>query len=287
MSITSNRKFDVIVYGASFAGVLVSKFFKSIGKEVLLLNRYGFLGGSITESLSLYQRKITSNESGLIADIFNKIKSENDGILFEDNTHVVLNAEVVKFVLQKVVEENHIDSLFHIHPYEIDFRTREVQLSVFGKEGKIVLRSNQVYDCTTEYSLAPLVKKSTRKLIGSRINIISLPVKDEKIFNHAYRKLKLNNNRWWISIENKTLNLMEVEIVAHAIIARLDEDLRKQKSRILIVPAQSNMIFAFHRTKDFDRRIKFITDFISEFNEEDELFVASKMEENLKNASSI
>lgn len=275
--------FDSIIYSANIAGVIAASIFKSKNKHVLILNRYGFFGGTITESLNLFQKKISNNlnDSEIIHKILRRIFEYKNSVLYEDETHLIFNPEVVKYALQKFSEQNQINLLFHISPYSIEFKDEWINLSVIGREGIINLSCKELYDFSTEFTFAPIIDKSIRTLSSTFVNFITLPVKDESVFGNVFISKKLKDNRWWISVKNRIQNVFEVEISAQNIFDKYDEMLRKQKSRIQIVPAQSNLIFQFTKSKNISQRISFITDFIDLFNSEDELLIAKQIERSL------
>ncbi|MCX8055996.1 MAG: FAD-dependent oxidoreductase [Ignavibacteria bacterium] len=278
--------YDTVIYSAGVSGAISSIILKSKGERVLLLNRYGFFGGTISESLNIYQRKISElneNESFLRELIF-KFYEDKDGILFEDEEHIILNPEVFKYKLQKFVEASNIDLLFHIIPYRIQFEEENLKLIVLGKEGEIHIHSKRLFDFSTEFTIAPLVDKSSRNFLKSYVNFITLPLIDAKNFD-VYRKVKLKDGRFWFSIEHKEINLFSAEEVAQRDFDLFDEMLRQTKSRIQIVPAQSNLIFEFNRSDKFPKNIFFINDFVQSFNHEDELLMANKIEKELRNES--
>lgn len=277
---SNSLNFDTIIFSANLAGIVTALKFKTEGEKVLLLNRYGFFGGTLTESLNLYQRKILTSESksDFLNKILKQISLDKDGILFEDDDYFILNPEVVKYKLQKICEEYNVELLFHITPYKVEFKDDEINLLVIGREGEIKLKCKRLFDFSTEFSFAPLIDKSSRIFLKSFVNFITLPVPDESIFDDTYRKIKLNDKRWWISLEHNNLNLTNVEFAAQESLDLFDKKLRDNGSRIQIVPAQSNLIFDFKRTDKFDKRIYFLTDFIHSFNPEDELIIANSIE---------
>lgn len=277
---SNSLNFDTIIFSANLAGIVTALKSKTEGEKVLLLNRYGFFGGTLTESLNLYQRKILTSESksDFLNKILKQISLDKDGILFEDDDYFILNPEVVKYKLQKICEEYNVELLFHITPYKVEFKDDEINLLVIGREGEIKLKCKRLFDFSTEFSFAPLIDKSSRIFLKSFVNFITLPVPDESIFDDTYRKIKLNDKRWWISLEHNNLNLTNVEFAAQESLDLFDKKLRDNGSRIQIVPAQSNLIFDFKRTDKFNKRIYFLTDFIHSFNPEDELIIANSIE---------
>ncbi len=282
------NNFDTIIYSANLSGVIASIIQKKKGKKVLLLNRYGFFGGTITECLNLFQKKIDLNlmQCEILREIFSRIYDFKEGILFEDEKHFLINPEVLKYVLQKICEENEIELLFHITPYRIEFLKDTINITLIGKEGEIKFSASRLMDFSNEYTLAPSIDKSSRRFLHSRVNFISSPDNYE-VLKDVNRKIKLKDERWWLSVDLNSSNLYEVEEVSTQILDKFDELLRQNKSRIQIVPAQSHLIFSFTRTNKFDRRILLITDFIDSYEPEDEILIAQKIEVQLNDETSI
>ena len=127
--------YDYIIYSVNLASVLAADFLSANGKKVCMLNRYGFMGGSITESLNCFQLVDEPSLNKKTKEIFNIIKNEKHGILFRSNDELLFNPEVIKIALQKLIEDTKIDLLFHIVPFNLKDNGEQVELSVAGKEG--------------------------------------------------------------------------------------------------------------------------------------------------------
>ncbi|MGB9663969.1 MAG: FAD-dependent oxidoreductase [Ignavibacteria bacterium] len=279
-------KFDTIIYSANISGVVASLILKYKGQKVLLLNRYGFFGGTITESLNLLQKKVELDSDTYTHKILNRVAEFNEGILFKDDKYILFNPEIVKYILQKLCEENEIELLFHITPYQIDFSDETIKVTVIGKEGEINLSTSRLIDLSSEFTFAPLIDKTSRKFLNAKVNFISTPV-NEAVLVEGARKIKLKDERWWISVDLNPQNIFEVEENANQTLDKIDELLRQNKSRIQIVPAQSHLIFSFQKSNKFDQRISFITDFVEKFESTDEILIAKRIEEHFSNEANI
>ena len=100
-----NRKYyDVIVIGASVPGVFFAIEQKKLGNDVLLINKYGFPGGYLTESLSILQML---ERNSLFPEIENWLSDleEDNGLLFQASTTNIFNPENVKISLQKLLQK--------------------------------------------------------------------------------------------------------------------------------------------------------------------------------------
>ncbi len=276
-----NDTFDSVVYSASFSGVVAALELKEKGEKVLLINRYGFFGGTLTESLNLLQKSpVNFFQFGSISkSIFENLLNEKNSILFESPDHIIFNPEVIKFVLQKATVEKGIDLLFHIIPVNIKYDDEGIKLIVFGREGEIEIKTKNIYDFSNEFTIVSLVSPQSRKFIESRINFISLNLNDLNFEDeNLIHAIKLNDNRCWISYKLNTTNLFEVENLAHEKFIYLDELLRSHGSRIQIVPPQACYQFEFIKQKGNDDRIKFIGDYLSSYQNYEEFLIAQKIE---------
>lgn len=273
--------FYSVVYSAGFAGFVAALKLKEKGENVLLLNRYGFFGGTLTESLNLLQKKtVNFFQIGSISkSIFKNLLNEKNSILFESPDHIIFNPEVIKFVLQREAVEKGIELLFHIMPINIKYDNDEIKLIVFGREGEIEIKTKKIYDFSNEFTVVSLVSPQSRKFVESRINFISLNLKDLKFEDENFiHSINLNDNRSWISYKLNTDDLFEVENLAHEKFSYLDELLRSHGSRIQIVPPQAYYQFEFIRQTSNDDRIKFIGDFVSSYQNDEEFLIAQKIE---------
>ena len=122
MIMNIDKTYDYIIYSASLTGVLSSIDLSKKGHSVLLLNFYGFMGGSITESLNCYQFVDENNLNGSVKNIFDIIKKTRHGLLFQSADGFVLNPETIKIILQAEIENSNVDLLFHIVPFYLKQR---------------------------------------------------------------------------------------------------------------------------------------------------------------------
>lgn len=274
-------RFDSVVYSAGFTGIVAALKLKEIGENVLLLNRYGFFGGTLTESLNLLQKNPVNffQKESISSKIFDNLLSEKNSILFESAEHIIFNPEVIKFVFQRTAVEHKLNLLFHVIPVNVDYLNDEVKLIVFGREGEIKIKTKKIYDFSNEFTLASLISPHSRKFIESRINFIALPL-EKKNFDddHFIQLIKLNDGRYWISYNLDASNLFEVENLAQEKLGYIDKLLRNQKSRIQIVPPQAFYKFEFIKQRNFENKIKFICDYVNSFQINEEFLIAQKIE---------
>lgn len=293
--------YDVIIYGGTFAGVVAAILYKNMGFNVFLLNRYGFLGGSITESLNLYQR-ISLNQvsikrdftqfnyrnditSKLIFELLNEINS----VFWRENLECILNPESVKYFLQRQLVENEINSLFHIIPIELKLEKDVYELKVFAKEGELIFYTKRIIDASREAALIKLITNLDFRIKDVRLNMIvrNSYLEEENFYPDPIFKKHINHNRIYFSFPVDTKTLSEVEINSHLLLDRLDNLFRREKGRIQLLPAQS---FINYELRDKNIAVKNIfSPFLmtKKYQPEEELIMAEEFERFIKDESLI
>jgi ribulose 1,5-bisphosphate synthetase/thiazole synthase len=105
---------DVLVCGGGFAGVAAAVSAAKNGARVLLLEKYGFLGGLVTTSLVITTPPL---DNGINCEIRKRLKEKsvyarcpNSGE--EDEFHAI-DPEVVKYELVALLKENGVDFILH------------------------------------------------------------------------------------------------------------------------------------------------------------------------------
>jgi hypothetical protein len=191
-------QYDLIVYPANISGIVTAAIKAAEGKKVLLINKYGFPGGSITTAFNLPQN--LNNLSGAANEIKEQIINRKSSILAENNEQSVLNPESVKTGLLEYLSSLNITLLFHVIP--ISFDAQSHKLSLTGKEGIITLETAAVIDCSDDYSLIGSVTKK-RIIDKASFNLFSSSIDKEEILNYTpVRKyIKLTDKRFWISLD--------------------------------------------------------------------------------------
>lgn len=249
MSISYNYKYDYIIYGGSISSIIAAIHYKQNGNSVLLLNKYGFLGGGITECLNLVQNIDLGTKLPIIAQtIIDNLGNSN--FVNIANSSYLVNPEMLKFVLQDLVLEHKIDLLYHVVPISINTNS----IILMGKEGKIELSANSILDYSDNKVLSYLTN-SKQSLIG----IYNIVVKAKSI-NELYNIfpsseiISISNNRFLIETIINFDNLTEVEINAHNLINEVTHKLVKEGNRIELLPAET-FLFNNKEQKHFNRNL--------------------------------
>jgi len=240
------KLYDYIIYSAGFEGTLTALYFSRKGKKVLLLNYYGFMGGSITESLNCFQSAGEIKYNPITEEILNRVKNEKKSFFYNRGDKFVINPETAKIVLQHIVEESSIDLLFHIVPASIKQSSNEIELSLSGKEGIFKVRGKVLIDASEEYSL---------------LKLNNLPVKLESLFYNMFLtkpgkddwmelplisdRLLLDDGRYWVSLKlQEPGNIYFIENNSQMIINKFEEAVQKSKARIQLLAPQTQKIYS-------------------------------------------
>ena len=159
----NNVKYNVIVAGGGLAGVFSAIACAREGMKVLLLERYGFLGGMATSGLvnpfmSYFTIskadgvEIPVNNAGLFQTLLEKLTEKNS--LKE---RVFFNEEILKIILDEMIIENKIDVLFHSFVFEAKKEGNLIKsIKAIGKSGVREYEADYFIDATGDADLAYL-----------------------------------------------------------------------------------------------------------------------------------
>ena len=248
---TIDKTYDYIIYPASLAGVLTAIDLTGKDKNVLLLNFYGFMGGSITESLNCYQNIDENNLNGFTKELFQKIKNAKHGILYRNGNDFIFNPETLKTVLQEELENSKVDLLFHILPFYLKQKEDYVEVSLTGKEGIFHVKGRKIIDASEEYDLLKL-ENVKRNLVGVNYNLFLTGLKDDdwQNFELINNFIKLNDNRYWVSLKiHKPEIEFFIENASQKKLNEFEEVVQKSGGRIQLIAPQSQKIYEVDRLK--------------------------------------
>ncbi len=246
-----DKTYDYIIYSASLAGVLTAIDLSNKGNSVLLLNFYGFIGGSITESLNCCQAIDEESLDGPTKNLFNKVKKARHGILYQSGNEFILNPETIKIILQEEIENSIVDLLFHIVPFYLKQREDHVEFSVTGKEGIFHIKGKTIIDASVEFDLLKL-ENASRGLKEIYYNLFLTELKDDhwQSFTHVNKFIKLDDNRYWVSLNiSKPVNEFFIENTSQKILNDFEEVVQKSGGRVQLVAPQSQKIYEVNKLK--------------------------------------
>lgn len=198
-----NTKFEYIIYGASISGCLLAIEKANKGKDVLLLNNFGFPGGSISESLNCLQQ-IESSNYDTLNSLLSEIEKDKFGFLYKQMNTVLVNPETVKYQIQTMLINSSVIPLFHANPFEIETVDNEKLLSVSLKEGIMKFQYDKLIDASDNYDLFTTLFPQKAQIISTEINCVTTKLKERNLlyFKYIQNTVKLNDGRYWVSFNS-------------------------------------------------------------------------------------
>lgn len=110
------KKYDVIVIGGGTAGCAAAYISGKLGLKTLLIERSIHLGGTITSGLVVPVMKSGENQinTDFYNDLISELKKAGGQVTYQDNPGW-FNPELLKIVLDKMMNDAHVDVLFNTY----------------------------------------------------------------------------------------------------------------------------------------------------------------------------
>ena len=155
------RKYNLVVCGGGLSGIAAAIQAKRSGvKSVLIIERYGFLGGMATNGLiNPFMPYWKSNEpkNVLIRGIFAEIMEEMRAFGGMKEGSDSFDAECMKIVLQRMVLKAGVEILLHTFVEQVHIKNdRLVAVRVASKSGIEFMAADAFIDCTGDADVAHL-----------------------------------------------------------------------------------------------------------------------------------
>lgn len=154
---------DVLVIGGGSAGISAAIGAADAGASVIIAERYGFLGGIPAicnmEPSSWCRQKNTVMPGGVQALLEKKMLAYGaaEEPLFQPSASYNYDTEMLKFVVDELMEEHHIRPVYHClvtEPYRESGAIKGVFIE--SKSGRQALLGKRVVDCTGDADIAAL-----------------------------------------------------------------------------------------------------------------------------------
>ena len=207
-------KYDLIVGGGGLTGVAAAIAAKRNGiEDVLLIERYGFFGGMATSGLvnpfMPFWRKGTARnqENQLLFGIFQEILERLTKLKGAKQEGIwMFDPEIMKIVLNRMMEETDIDVLLHTYIEGINKKGENKidSIRVANKSGVTSLKGNLIIDATGDADIAYMSEVPCEKgrekdgccqpmTMNFRLaNVDKSKMPDNKSINQLYDRAKEN-----------------------------------------------------------------------------------------------
>jgi hypothetical protein len=149
------QPYDVVVVGGGPGGFSAAVAAARGGARVVLVERYGFLGGMATVGLVNPFMGYKLRGERLTSSVFNEMidRMEREGAL--DESQHVFDDEVMKFVLDEMMRQYKIDLLLHSFFYAADVEKGRIdRIHTIGKSGTLAVQGKVFVDSTGDGDLA-------------------------------------------------------------------------------------------------------------------------------------
>lgn len=156
--------YDVVVIGGGPAGLSAAITAKRMGMKTLIVEKNGYLGGSLAiglSPLSFLDKKGRKCVGGFGEEFMNLLEKEgySNGtcVCPKHNSATCVNAEGVKITAVKLCKEVGVDILLHSEILDVEKNENRINsITCFGKCNKIKIIAKQYIDCTGDGDLAYL-----------------------------------------------------------------------------------------------------------------------------------
>lgn len=238
-----HKTYDYIIWGASLKGIAKAIELKELGKKVLLLNKFGFPGGDITESLSCVFKENDIEPKGKLHLIASKLEALKHNYDKVNEDKILVYPEAVKRASWEVINEQNIKFIFHVTPVAVKECNYEIELKCLGREGYVSFYARQLIDCSDNGYLDFLLDKfKTPKSFN--INLFLTEKLDYE--NHPFsitQKAKSDIGEY-LSVSFGVIEELSLDELFNRNLNRLTLHFwEKYQSRILIMPASPELIY--------------------------------------------
>ena len=169
-----NKQFDVVVVGGGISGVCAAVGAARAGADVILVERYGFLGGTLTACgtgpMMTFHAGETQVVGGVCAEIIERLKRKglSPGHILDTTAYTYtvtpFDSEGMKCELEEMCKEAGITLLYHTCVTGVDKKDNKITaVSVYHKNGPDKIRAKMFVDASGDCDLSYLAGAKVAK----------------------------------------------------------------------------------------------------------------------------
>ena len=166
--------YDVAVIGGGISGCMAAIAAARCGASVILIEKYGFLGGTLTACGTGPMMTFHAGDVQVVRGVTNELierlmnKGFSPGHIFDTTgyTYTVtpFSAEGMKLELEDMMAEAGVELLYHSVVCDVEYENAEINsVEVYGKNGKRCIESRMFVDASGDCDLAFLAGLETNK----------------------------------------------------------------------------------------------------------------------------
>ena len=160
---------DLLVCGGGFAGFAAAMSAAKLGSNVLLLEKYGFLGGLVTAALVITTPPLNN---GINLEIADRLKQRNvyipcrhSGPDTEELEMRAVDPEIVKYEFVRMLQENGVDILLHTYIVGPVMEGNVIRGVIMeNKAGRQAVLAKMVVDATGDADIAAFANAPFREV---------------------------------------------------------------------------------------------------------------------------
>lgn len=192
--------YDVVVVGGGPAGVNAAIASSRNGAKTLLVERFGFLGGMLTNAgtgpMMTFHAGKTQVVKGIADEIIEKLKSHNqspghmDDFVGYTSSVTPFDSEGMKIAMEELVIESGSDLLFHTQCIDLEHEAGHIKrIKLFSKGGEFFVTAKVFIDATADADLA--IKTGVSVLYGRKEDQLAQPMTmNAKVYNVDREKVR-------------------------------------------------------------------------------------------------
>lgn len=197
---------DVLVVGGGPSGLAAAIASSRTGAKTILMERYGCFGGNITqvgvEGISWYRHEGTIEAGGITIEFEDTAAQMGASTKEIQSDSQALDAEMFKYVADKMVQESGVEPLLHCYAVEAIVEDNQIKgVITESKSGRQAILAKRVIDCTGDADIAalagaPFTKQDTKELMHVTPIFNCRGVDTKKFKEYIYNELKPTYKDW-------------------------------------------------------------------------------------------